>query len=110
MTTNIDQQIHSDSMTSTFSDTQMGYNGYANYATWNAALWVLNDEFLYNTAKACVTFCGENETPWAKFVRCMMEGQIGRYLGGTGDGVAWDCPEIDTHQMEELMADLRSGY
>jgi hypothetical protein len=88
----------------------MSHNGYANYATWNAALWVLNDEFLYNTAKACVTFCGEGDTPWAKFVRCMTKGQIGRHLGATGDGVAWDCPEIDTHQMEELMADLRSGY
>ena len=31
------------------------YNGWANYETWNAALWIGNDEFLYNTAKACVT-------------------------------------------------------
>ena len=88
----------------------MSYNGYANYATWNAALWVLNDEFLYNTAKACVEFCSEDDTPWAKFVRCMMEGQVGPYLGSTGDGVAWDSAEIDTRQMEELMADLRSDY
>jgi hypothetical protein len=102
----INQQIASDSMTAS----TLGYNGYANYATWNVALWVLNDEFLYNTAKACVEFCSEGDTPWTKFVRCMMEGQIGRYLGGTKDGVAWDCPEIDTHQMEELMANLRSGY
>ena len=32
------------------------YNGWTNYATWNAALWIGNDEFLYNTAKACVEF------------------------------------------------------
>ena len=38
-------------------------NGYANYETWNAALWMQNDEFLYNTAKACVEFCGDSETP-----------------------------------------------
>ena len=31
-------------------------NGWANYETWNAALWIGNDEFLYNTAKACVTY------------------------------------------------------
>jgi hypothetical protein len=57
------------------------YNGWANYQTWNAALWIGNDEFLYNTAKACVEYCGTDETPWAKFVRCMTDGQIGRMLG-----------------------------
>jgi hypothetical protein len=90
--------------------TSMTFNGYANYATWNVALWVLNDEFLYNTAKACVEFCSEGDTPWTKFVRCMMKGQIGRYLGATPDGVAWDSAEIDARQMERLMANLRSGY
>jgi len=93
--------------TSTMTET---HNGYATYETWNAALYVLNDEFLYNTAVACVRFCAEGDTPWAKFVRCMMEGQIGRFLGSTPDGVAWDSAEIDTRQMERLMADLRSGY
>lgn len=88
----------------------LSYNGYANYATWNVALWVLNDEFLYNTARACVDFCADGDTPWAKFVRCMTKGQIGRHLGSTPDGVAWDSAEIDSRQMEQLMADLRSGY
>ena len=86
------------------------YNGYSNYETWNAALYILNDEFLYNTARACVDFCGEGDTPWAKFVRCMTEGQIGRFLGATPDGVAWNSDEIDARQMGRLMADLRSGY
>jgi hypothetical protein len=40
----------------------------------------------------------------------MMEGQIGRFLGTTGDGVAWNDEAIDARQMERLMADLRSGY
>ena len=35
------------------------YNGWANYETWNAALWIGNDEFLYNTARACVEFAAE---------------------------------------------------
>ena len=81
-------------------------NGWANYETWNASLWIGNDEFLYNTAKACVKFCGDDETPWDKFVRCMTAGQIGRHLVTTGDGVAWNDPKIDSDEMNEMMADL----
>lgn len=82
------------------------YNGWSNYETWNAALWIGNDEFLYNTAKACVEYCGDNETPWVKFVRCMMEGQIGRMLGQTGDGVPWNHPDISVDEMDKMMAEL----
>ena len=82
------------------------YNGWANYETWNAALWIGNDEFLYNTAKACVEFCASWETPWEKFVRCMTEGQIGRHLLTTGDGVAWDSPAIDADEMNDMLWDL----
>ena len=81
-------------------------NGYATYETWNAALWIGNDQFLYNTALACVEYCGDNETPWQKFQRCMMDGMIGRHLGATGDGVAWNDPAIDAKEMEEFMMDL----
>ncbi len=80
------------------------YNGWANYETWNAALWIGNDEFLYNTAKACVIYREGLETPWDKFVRCMMEGEIGKFLGATGDGVAWNDPEIDADEMNEMLS------
>ena len=82
------------------------YNGWATYETWNAALWIQNEDFLYNTAVACVQYCGENETPWDKFVRCMTQGQIGRLLWKTGDGVRWDSVAIDADEMNELFADL----
>jgi hypothetical protein len=82
------------------------YNGWANYQTWNVALWIGNDEFLYNTAKACVEYCGANDTPWAKFVRCMTDGQIGRHLTQTPDGVRWDDPAICQAEMQYLFADL----
>ena len=81
------------------------YNGWANYETWNASLWIGNDEFLYNTAKACVTYA-EGETPWEKFVRCMTDGQIGRMIGTTEDGVAWNDPRINADEMNEMMSDL----
>ena len=90
--------------------TSTTYNGWANYETWNASLWINNDEFLYNTAKACVDFCGDNETPWDKFQRCMMEGQIGRFLGKTGDDVAWNDPAIDADEMNDCLYELASGW
>lgn len=86
--------------------TDTTYNGWANYETWNVALWIGNDEFLYNTAKACVEFCGDNETPWDKFVRCMIDGQIGRHLVKTKDGVKWNDPKINAVEMNEMMQDL----
>jgi len=85
--------------------TDTTYNGWANYETWNASLWIGNDEFLYNTAKACVQFA-EGETPWEKFQRCMCDGQIGRMLGKTDDGVAWDDAAINADEMNEMMAEL----
>ena len=81
-------------------------NGWANYETWNAALWIGNDEFLYNTAKACVTFREGLETPWDKFVRCMTDGVVGRFIGETGDGVRWDDPAIDAAEMNDMLWEL----
>jgi hypothetical protein len=85
--------------------TDTTYNGWATYETWNASLWIGNDEFLYNTAKACVEYA-EGETPWEKFQRCMTEGQIGRMLGKTDDGVSWTDPAINADEMNEMMAEL----
>ena len=34
----------------------MSYNGYENYETWNVALWIQNDEGLYNFAKECGSY------------------------------------------------------
>ncbi len=78
----------------------------ANYQTQNVAFHIGGDSFVFNTAKACVLYCGDDETPWDKFVRCMTDGQIGRMLGATTDGVNWDDPRIDTVTMNKFMLSL----
>ena len=81
---------------------EMTYNGYANYETWNVALWIQNDEYLYNTAKDCVKFCGDNDTPYEKFIRCMMN--IDRDT--TRDNVRWDSDAVDLEEINEVLNDL----
>ena len=105
-TATIDSRQTTNIMTASTTTANETYNGWANYETWNASLWIANDEFLYNTAKACVIYREGLETPWDKFVRCMTDGQIGRMLGKTEDGVSWNDPAIDADEMNEMIWDL----
>ena len=77
-------------------------NGWANYETWNVTLWMQNDEWLYNTAKACVEYCGDNETPYDKFIRCMSNVD----MFTTGDNVRWDDDNINHSEVLEMMIEL----
>ena len=78
------------------------YNGWANYETWNASLWIGNDRFLYNTAIACVQYCETTDTPYEAFIRCM--DNCARTM--TGDDVAWNDPTISHAEMNEFMYEL----
>jgi peptidyl-tRNA hydrolase len=81
------KQTHTNLMTET-------YNGWANWETWNVALWIQNEEGLYKEAKRCANYqqlvnflydCGFTETP---------------------DGVKWDDANIDGIEVNEMMKDL----
>lgn len=56
----------------------------------------------YNTAAACVTYCGENETPYEKFIRCMTNCECLQ----TQDGVAYNSPKVNQVEVNEMMKDL----
>ena len=53
--------------------TTQTYNGWADYTTWNCALWINNEPAIYNVASACKDYaeflyemqamCGFFETP-----------------------------------------------
>ena len=72
----------------------MSYNGWKNYETWNVALWIGNDEGMYNFAKECGTY--------KNFVDQMRE--VG--YTETPDKVAYNDSGLDLPRLEEMFADL----
>jgi hypothetical protein len=71
------------------------YNGWANYATWNVALWIGNDEGLYSIARGCRTY--------KDFVEQMRELDSTE----TPDQVAWNDRSLDTEELDNLLKELR---
>jgi hypothetical protein len=85
---------------------ETGYNGWANYETWNVALWIGNDSGLYETALQHQN----SAKPYADFVEEMRQyaedcdgGSIGIE---TPAGVAWNDSGLDHAELNEMMAEL----
>jgi hypothetical protein len=78
------------------------YNGWANYETWNVALWIQNNQFLYNTAVACVEYKADNETPYEKFIRNMHN--VDKF--STDDDVNWDDDNVNVREINKMMLDM----
>ena len=74
-------------------DTPVKYNGWADWTTWNVALWINNDECLHSIAKECETY---NE-----FLYEMQE-MIG--IMATPDGADWG--EANLSEMAELISEI----
>lgn len=67
------------------------YNGWKNYETWNVALWISNDEGLYNASKEFSNY--EN------FAHYLLEGYG---IVDTPDGVEYSNPDLDIVALDEL--------
>ena len=69
------------------------YNGWENYETWNVALWIDNDEGLYNIARRCVDY--------KQFVAYVSE-----FMTQTPDGVEWNDPKVNVIQLNSEVFDF----
>ena len=74
--------------------TDTTFNGWANWETWNASLWLQNDEMLYSIARRAYS--------WQNCIDLLMLHGITE----TGDGLAYNSADIDTAEMEEFLEDL----
>ena len=75
--------------------TDTTYNGWTNYETWNVALWINNEEGLYEFARAC----GDYQT----FVNYLYE-----YYGvkETKDGVKFNDPKVNVIEINSDVFDF----
>jgi hypothetical protein len=85
------------------------YNGWANYETWNVALWIGNDEGLYSMAREY----RRSRQPYKDFVASLREYQpLELKKNGKGisfqtpDGVAWDDSGLDIESLNAMMEEL----
>jgi hypothetical protein len=79
--------------------TDSTYNGWANHATWNVALWIQNDEGLYNFAK--------DMADYYVFKTSMREMSGDSAIGyQTPDGVSWSDSALDVARLDELIQEL----
>ena len=76
------------------SDIKTDYNGWTDWTTWNAALWIRNDEGFYSIAKECKTY--------TEFMEEMV--LIGIYPHATPDGADWG--EADLTEMQEVIEEI----
>jgi len=80
---------------------QTGYQGWANWETWNVALWIENDEGLYHEARRYRS----RSHPYQEFV-ASLEGVGGDIEYRTPDGVAWNDSGLDTDALDEMISEL----
>lgn len=74
-------------------------NGWANYETWNVALWIGNDEGLYHLARRSRTY--------QAFVDALKDVSSGERLADqTPDGVNWNDTNLDIEELDAMIAEL----
>ena len=73
--------------------TDQTYNGWANWETWNVALWIENDEGFYKEARKCYSY--------PNFVE-----RMGFASSATPDGAKYDSPELDIAELNEMIEEL----
>ena len=86
---------------SNYAHTWPGYNGWANYETWNVSLWIQNDYGMYKTAQEWVNerLLDKQSIDYDVFKYTMIE----MFGDKTKDGVSWDDDNLNREELSELL-------
>ena len=84
------------------------YNGWANYETWNLALWLDNDYFNYSilmmqSVKTFDDFLNKIQSNVFNNLDANYD-----YKNKTGDGVLWKDPKVNIDEINEKIFELKS--
>ena len=69
------------------------YNGWTNYETWNVALWIENDESLYNIAKGAINYTDFRDI-------------VTGFEGGTPDSISYFNTNLDIDALDKLIKEI----
>jgi len=76
-----------------------GYQGWANYETWNVALDINNNEKIYSAARTFMNQHDHKPAPFQTFVNAYK-------LTKTIDNVLYTHPNLNTEELDQLMNEL----
>jgi hypothetical protein len=79
------------------------YNGWKNKATWNVALWINNDESLYNMAHDYANSC--DKPTYLRFIHNW-------YLSDdrTPDGFKFGGQKLDYKALNEMLLEIKESH
>ena len=84
--------------------TDTTYNGWANYETWNVALWLTNDQCLYGA----MTQFARYTNPFLSFRNELVHSVFGFIR--TPDGVALNHPSLDIVALDMVVRTSGEGH
>ena len=92
-------------MTSTLTQTPQTYNGWANYETWNVALYINNEYAIYSTA--CEWVQDRLDSGYDTLSYDVFRYTLTELFGDkTPDGVSWDDDNLDISELTEMLHEL----